>query len=218
MKVVIDPGHGGDKEVGGSSPNNAVGPTGLLEKKVTLDVGLSVLKRLQDLGIDCILTRSTDVNIGLADRAKIAKDTMADAFVSIHFNGFDRKTQGTETYAHSKSGQSSRTLAYAVQNGVLAATGLKDRGVKAAGFKAINPAHHYKDTAACLVEISFMDVADEEKRLKTSSYKDSIAAALARAIDGWLVATGKKPLADFEMSELQNDEGVEPEDGFDIHN
>lgn len=218
MTVVIDPGHGGDKEVGGSSPNNAVGPNGLLEKKVTLDVGLLVRKRLQDLGINCILTRSTDVNIGLADRAKVAKDSRADAFVSVHFNGFDGKAQGTETYAHSNSDQSSRTLAYAVQSGVLTATKLKDRGVKAASFKAINPAFHHKDTAACLVEISFMDVGDEEKRLETSIYKDSIAEALARAIDGWLVTTGKKPLADLEMSELQNDEGVEPEDGFDINN
>lgn len=186
--VVLDPGHGGTTTVGGSSPNNATGPTGLLEKAVTLDVALRVRPLLQADGIDVRMTRTTDTNLGLAARAHVARDAGADAFVAIHLNGYNGSAQGTETYHHTNASADSRALAAVVQAEVLKATGLDDRRVKKAGYAVLRPAHHHPDTAACLLEISFMDVAAEEARLKTATYKESIAVAIARAVKGWLVA------------------------------
>src|SRR6266545_4414340 len=99
---VIDPGHGGSARVAGSSPNNAVGPTGLLEKDVTLDVVQRTAALLQSRGVDVTCTRTSDVNLGLAARADVAKQLGADVFLSIHFNApgspSDHTTNGTETW------------------------------------------------------------------------------------------------------------------------
>lgn len=186
--VVLDPGHGGTTTVGGSSPNNATGPTGLKEKTVTLDIARRVDTLLTADGIDVRMTRTTDRNVGLADRAHVARDARADAFVAIHFNGFDRLAQGTETYHHTSANADSRALAALVQAEVVKATGLKDRKVKKQNFEVLRPINHHSGTAVCLVEISFMDVPAEEARLKTATYKESVAVAIARAVKGWLVA------------------------------
>ena len=85
--VVLDPGHGGSVKVGGSSPNNAVGAGGLLEKDLTLDVATRTAALLAN-DARVILTRTSDVNLGLADRAEVASANGAAAFVSVHFNGF----------------------------------------------------------------------------------------------------------------------------------
>ena len=57
--VVLDPGHGGTAKVGGSSPNNAVGPDGLREKDLTLDIATRV--PLRSPGRGTVLTRTADV-------------------------------------------------------------------------------------------------------------------------------------------------------------
>jgi N-acetylmuramoyl-L-alanine amidase len=213
--VVIDPGHGGTTETGGSSPNNAQGPTGLLEKNVTLDLARRVRKQLQAAGIDARLTRDSDVNLGLQARAKVAMQAGADAFVSIHLNGYNGKAQGTETWQHTSASQDSAALATLVQAGVRKATGLDDRGVKSSGFGVLRPDYHAASTAACLVEVSFMDVADEEARLKTDAYKDKIATALAGAIRGWLVADGRMAQPErMAARSSRNGSGALPEDGY----
>lgn len=50
--IVIDPGHGGSVAVGGSSPNNATGPNGTMEKDLTLFLGLDLTTNLRDAGHD----------------------------------------------------------------------------------------------------------------------------------------------------------------------
>ena len=202
MKVVIDPGHGGTEEVGGSSPNNATGPTGLLEKTVTLDVARRIKSAANDL--DIVLTRSTDTNLGLAARAKVAKDLKAPVFVSVHFNGWPtQEVQGTETYVHASGSADSLGLARTVQAKVLAATGLKDRVVKRAGFAVLAPTSHDTATAACLVEISFMTQAAEEQRLKTSAYLDKLAHAIADAVKAHVAEpVGVRVMAPDELRNL----------------
>ena len=66
--IVLDPGHGGTTKIGGSSPNNATGPTGLLEKTVTLEVGLAAEKALAGSGVTVVMTRETDRNLGIDAR------------------------------------------------------------------------------------------------------------------------------------------------------
>ena len=85
--VVIDPGHGGTAKAGGSSPNNATGPNGLLEKDLTLDIGRRVATLLGPRA-NVILTRTGDENRSLSDRARVAHDANAAVFLSIHLNGW----------------------------------------------------------------------------------------------------------------------------------
>jgi N-acetylmuramoyl-L-alanine amidase len=92
-RVVIDPGHGG-KDTG------TVGPSGLREKDLVLNVALHLKELLeQRLGIDVILTRSDDRFIPLEERTAIANQEGADLFVSIHANASrNRRASGVETY------------------------------------------------------------------------------------------------------------------------
>ena len=91
--VVIDPGHGGEED-------GARGPSGLLEKDVTLDVARRLRSRLQsESGAEVILTRDDDRTIGLDERAAIANHAQADLFLSIHANSSRRDdARGSETY------------------------------------------------------------------------------------------------------------------------
>lgn len=208
--AIIDPGHGGTSTVGGSSPNNAKGPTGLLEKDVSLDLARRVCKTLNGSAVEARMTRDTDKNLGLQARAEVARRAVADAFISIHLNGFNGSVQGTETWHHNSASGDSKALAALVQTAVCKATGLRDRGVKSASFGVLRPWDHATTTAACLVEVSFMDVAAEEARLRTDAYKDKIATALAGAIRGWLVADSRMTRPELLPAEAT---GI-PEDGY----
>jgi len=61
--IVIDPGHGGTRTVGGSSPNNAAGPAGTKEKTLTLAFGLAARAALTERDHTVFMTRTTDVNL-----------------------------------------------------------------------------------------------------------------------------------------------------------
>jgi len=92
-RIVVDPGHGG-KDPG------AVGASGLQEKEVVLSMGLLLARKLkEELGIDAVMTRSTDVFIELQERTALANQVGADLFVSIHANAsLNRNASGIETY------------------------------------------------------------------------------------------------------------------------
>jgi len=91
--VVIDPGHGG-KDPG------AIGPTGLKEKEVVLDIAKRLASLLESrLGLKVILTRADDSFISLGSRTKLANSQGADLFVSVHANASQSKSaKGFETY------------------------------------------------------------------------------------------------------------------------
>src|SRR5712691_6015797 len=109
--IVIDPGHGGTRKVGGSSPNNATGPAGTKEKTLTLAIGLRTRTAVTGRGHTVYMTRTTDENLGLAARAHVARDHQAAAFVSIHLNASDNhNAQGTETWLHTRHSSKSQRL------------------------------------------------------------------------------------------------------------
>lgn len=194
--IIIDPGHGGAATIQNDSTwNNAVGPGGTLEKNLTLDIGLRVTALLSSAGHTAIATRTTDVNLRLRDRAAIAKGRKADAFVSIHFNGStDHNAQGTETLVETNYTAKSAQLSLAIQDALLPITGLRDRNkafnaatrIKPQALGVLKLAFHDPETAACLVEISFLDRADEEARLKDVSYRDAIAKAISDGVCSYL--------------------------------
>lgn len=92
-RIVVDAGHGGHD-------SGTLGPEGIQEKEVVLDVALRVGKLLnQKLGADIIYTRDDDTFIPLETRTAIANKSQADLFLSIHANSSrDSSARGVETY------------------------------------------------------------------------------------------------------------------------
>ena len=93
-RIVLDPGHGGHD-------TGTIGPTGLMEKDLCLDVALRLGKIIQQRlpGADVVFTRSDDTFIPLEERTHIANEQKADLFVSIHANSSrDHQARGIETY------------------------------------------------------------------------------------------------------------------------
>ena len=92
-KIVIDPGHGGHD-------TGTIGPNGLEEKDLVLDVGRRLGKLLEArLGAEVVYTRKDDTFIPLETRTAIANQARADLFVSIHANSsHDPDARGVETY------------------------------------------------------------------------------------------------------------------------
>jgi N-acetylmuramoyl-L-alanine amidase len=181
--VVIDPGHGGRAKVGGSSANNATSPSGMLEKDLTLAVARHAERALAGRGHTVRLTRTADVNLSLVDRAAVARTASADAFVSIHFNGFgDTTVQGTETWVHEGGSPRSVDLAGCIQRAVLQATRHRDRGVKRKVLGVVDPANHASNTAACLAELSFITTTAEDARLHDPEYIKALGGAVANGV------------------------------------
>lgn len=90
--IVIDPGHGG-------SDTGAIGPKGVKEKEVTLDIAKKLAAELRLKGMSVFLTRDSDKTLTLADRTKFANSKDADLFISIHANAsVSKKQRGVQTY------------------------------------------------------------------------------------------------------------------------
>ncbi|HEX6642978.1 MAG TPA: N-acetylmuramoyl-L-alanine amidase, partial [Thermoanaerobaculia bacterium] len=91
--IVIDPGHGG-REVG------ALGPNGLMEKDVTLQLARKLAASLsKTVGARVVLTREDDSVVSLDQRTALANQYKADLFLSVHLNAAVVKdAKGSETY------------------------------------------------------------------------------------------------------------------------
>ena len=100
-RIVVDAGHGGP-DGGMSGPIK--GEPKIREKNITLEVAKLVAEELERRGIDAVMTRTTDTLIALADRGRIANESKADLFLSIHVNAANMKwkdpgaARGFETY------------------------------------------------------------------------------------------------------------------------
>jgi N-acetylmuramoyl-L-alanine amidase len=92
-KIVVDAGHGGHD-------TGTIGPSGLLEKDLVLDVALRLGKLLEGkMGADVVYTRDDDTFIPLETRTAIANQQRADLFISVHANSSqDPSARGIETY------------------------------------------------------------------------------------------------------------------------
>ena len=91
--IVLDPGHGGHDP-------GAVGPNGLYEKDVVLDIALKLKKALsENQAFKVFMTRERDIFIPLEERTAFANSKHADLFISIHTNASPNKSaRGIETY------------------------------------------------------------------------------------------------------------------------
>jgi N-acetylmuramoyl-L-alanine amidase len=120
-RIVIDAGHGGHD-------TGTIGPTGLMEKDLCLDVALRLGKIIQQRlpSADVVLTRSDDTFIPLDRRTEIANEAKADLFISIHANSsHDHQARGVETYYLNFTG-SSDAMEVASRENALSGNGVHD--------------------------------------------------------------------------------------------
>src|SRR5271155_3583771 len=120
-RVVIDAGHGGHD-------TGTIGPHGLMEKDLCLDVALRLGKLIQERlpGAEVIYTRRDDTFIPLEERTAIANQVKADLFISIHANSsHDSEARGVETY-YLNFASSQDALEVASRENALSQSGLHD--------------------------------------------------------------------------------------------
>ncbi len=175
MKICIDPGHGG-KDPGALGTYNQIN---LMEKEITLNIGLFLESELIKLGHVVYLTRRVDRTLSLNARTKFANRKDVDLFISIHCNSAaTNNAEGIETWIYPFS-NSTKPYASAVQNKLVGSfPEHKNRGVKEANF------HVLRETKmpAILVETEFINNPKQAKFLSNENNQMSIAAAIAQGL------------------------------------
>lgn len=177
MLVVIDAGHNYNGVDTGATGN------GLREQDITYYIAEELKPLLERNGFEVIMTRNSlkdnvsteSVSASLARRAEIANRSGADLFISIHCNAGGGT--GTETYYCTGSGES-KVLASFIQDGMLDAVGLRNRGVKSARYAVLRNTN----MPAALLETAFIDNAADAKYLADAEWREAFAEGIARGI------------------------------------
>jgi N-acetylmuramoyl-L-alanine amidase/V8-like Glu-specific endopeptidase len=183
-RIIIDAGHGGSERAGNSSAYGARGPSGVVEKDVTLDIAKHVVARL---GGQAALTRTGDRNLTIGARA--AQGQRSDVFVSIHANYGAPELSGPEVYVHPEAGRGSRALAGRIARALDRQAGRYGGGSeeRRAAMAVLNPSAVGR-TAACLVEVDYLSNQRGEQRLGDPRERAAIGAAIASAIQEHLAS------------------------------
>ncbi|MFZ4451121.1 N-acetylmuramoyl-L-alanine amidase [Salibacterium aidingense] len=169
--IVIDPGHG-DHDPGARG-------NGLVEKNLVLDVALRVQSKLEDEGVNVVMTRTDDTFVTLSGRVSIAERANADSFVSIHANAASAAAEGAETFYDSgHKAKESRELAESIQNRLVRETGMNYRRVADTGFYVIRNT----TMPSTLIELGFVTNAGDANRMKRSGYENKAAEAVVNGI------------------------------------
>lgn len=194
--VVIDPGHGGDIETG------SVGPNGLVEAELNLEVAEATVAELERRNIDAVLTRTGDYRVTLATRARIANTLGSLAFVSIHHTGPQANPSdhpGVEVYVQ-RSVTESQRLGGAIHQAVFDAfepleldwQSASDAGVlvvlNADGANAYGLIRRPAMPAA-LIELGYLANPAEAEYFAGDDYPPLAADALADGIESWLTTS-----------------------------
>lgn len=168
----VDAGHGGYDP--GAVAN------GLKEKDLTLSIALKVKAKLEAKGIKVVMSRDTDKFLSLQDIANKANTSNPDIFISIHINSAGATSaSGIETYYYKGV---DKPLASNIQDKLIEYTGANNRGVKWEEFYVV------KNTKmpASLVESGFITNVNEANKMKTASYQDTLARAIADGATSYL--------------------------------
>lgn len=186
--ICIDPGHGGSA----ATDSYRRGPGGEREEWIDLRVSLLLKEILEEKGAKVILTRSTDTAFPLADRSKLAVDSKADFFVSIHHNATaDPSVNFPIIYYHG--------LASSNKAGVVFGENLA-KNLKNYMYKSKTPVSVVSDFTifsgagssvlrgtygipGVLSEASFFTNPEEESRLKNKEHNYNEALAYAKTIE-----------------------------------
>lgn len=167
--VVIDAGHGGHDR-GGSWGK-------VYEKHLALDTAVRLEQHLKRLGYNTVMTRRGDYFLTLPQRMEIANRYKNALFVSVHFNyTWKQGVSGLETFYFSGDGQ---RLANHVQKGMVGKTRTVDRDAKFARYYVIRNSRN----PAILIEGGFVSNEQERERMKSGSFRESIARGVAEGIE-----------------------------------
>ncbi|MEN9215879.1 MAG: N-acetylmuramoyl-L-alanine amidase [Gloeomargarita sp. HHBFW_bins_162] len=171
--VVIDPGHGGPDP-------GAIGIGGIREKDIVMDISQQVVALLEQQGVQVVITRTADVDLGLEPRVALARRVNASIFVSIHANAISMSrpdVNGIETYYFHPA---SFALAQELHRSMLRASGLNDRGVRQARFYVIR--NTPPDMPAVLLETGFVTGAQDARFLGSAEGRRAMAQGIAQGI------------------------------------
>lgn len=170
-KFVLDAGHGG-KDAGAVN-------CALLEKDAALRLVMLLGAELESMGHEVVYTRSDDTFVELHQRCVLSNAAAPKYFVSIHLNSSENKhAYGAETWYYEGS-STGRELATKIQSNIIAATGARDRGIKAGSFYVLK----HSQAPAILIEVGFISNDLEGPKLFTSEYQSKLVTAIASALD-----------------------------------
>lgn len=188
--IYLDAGHGG-YESGASY-------YGAQEKDLNLSVAKKVQSKLEKLGYKVIMSRTTDKRITLIDRAIDANNSGADIFVSVHHNAMprDSSVKGIETFYYEYDPnyqpqinkelhndpirlKESADLASEIHKSLINNTGATNRGIRRNTFAVLRETK----MPAVLLELGYMSSPVEIAKLKTNSYQNNLADAVANGIN-----------------------------------
>ncbi len=171
MKIFLDPGHGGNNP-------GAIGPNGLEEAYVNLDVALRTGRILQSNDISVRYSRTDNSTVSLSERANLANNWGADYFVSIHCNSnVNPIYKGTESFYY-REGTTSENFARVVNTSLVSQIGTRDLGIFQANFAVLRLTR----MPAILVELAFISNPEEAEQLATPSFRENCAIGVANGI------------------------------------
>lgn len=184
MKVVIDPGHGGNDP-------GKVAVDGSLEKDINLEIALKLGEFLKQKGMEVYYTRQTDMGLysstavskkaeDLKKRCAIIENTEPDITISIHQNSYtDKNVKGAQVFYYSQSPKA-KVLAEAIQSSIKKVADRKNTRSP----KANDSYYMLKRTGSptVIVECGFLSNPDEAERLQTKAYQTKLVEAIYQGI------------------------------------
>ena len=202
--IVLDPGHSnvvtgnteplgpGSGEMKAADSAGTHGTTsGLTEIQLNFQIATKLKAELEARGYTVLLTRyDNDTAISCSERAKIATDAGADAFIRIHADGSESSSSSgamaicitpsnpytAETY------NSSRALSDAVLNAYVASTGFSSRGVWETDTMTGN---NWSTVPCTLLEMGFMTNPNEDSLMADTAFQDKMVTGIANGIDNY---------------------------------
>ncbi len=165
--------------------------TGVPEYQLTLAVALKLQSVLQQRGYTVIMCRSShDVDISNVERAQVANNAGAGAFIRIHADGAQSASAtGASTLAPSASNpycanisSSSQSLAKNVINSYCAKTGMRNRGMQINdGMTGLN----WSQVPVTIIEMGFMTNPSDDALMQTENFQQAAAEGMADGIDAF---------------------------------